>query len=148
MSLPRAWRFALVGAAGFACDALALKLLIGAGLGPLAARFVSVALAAGLTWRLNRRFAFGASAGSQLSEAVRYGLVVALSSAVNYAVYAGALLALRGLDPVLALVLGSAAALTASYLGFSRFAFRPPAWRAGPGRVRRAPRVAARPEPG
>ena len=132
MSLPRPSRFALVGAAGFACDALALTLLLGAGLGAFAARLVSVALAAGLTWRLNRRFAFGASAGSQLSEAVRYGLIVAFSSAVNYAAYAGALLWLRGLDPLLALAFGSAAALTASYLGFSRFAFRPPMLRPGP----------------
>ena len=131
----RALRFAVVGAAGFACDALALKLLLGAGLGPFAARLLSATLAAGITWRLNRRFAFGASADSQLSEAARYGLVVALSSAVNYAAYAAALLALRGLDPLPALVFGSATALTASYMGFSRFAFRPPepaALRAGP----------------
>jgi glycosyltransferase involved in cell wall biosynthesis len=79
--------------------------------------------------------AYGASADSQLSEAARDGLVVALSSAVNCAAYAAALLALRGLDPLPALVFGSATALTASYLGFSRFAFRPPgpaAPRAGP----------------
>lgn len=117
-------RFALVGGAGFFIDTGVLAALLhGIGLDPFSARAVSISAAALSTWRLNRMLTFGASPASQVTEAMRYGGVAGAAAALNYALYALALLLAPGLPPVGAVVIATAMAMTFSYLGYSRYVF-------------------------
>ena len=123
-AVERFLRFAMVGGAGFLIDAgLLAALHHGAGLDPFSARLVSIAAAAFSTWRLNRMVTFGASAASQTTEGLRYASVAALTACFNYLVYALALIVWEDLPPIAAAVLATLAAMTLSYLGYSRFVF-------------------------
>lgn len=117
-------RFALVGGAGFLADAGAL-LALGAltPLGPYVARVLSIGFALFVTWLLNRSLTFPPSARGVTVEGARYGGVGAATSLVNYAVYAALLAVVPGLQPLAALVVASAVAMTLSYLGYSRLVF-------------------------
>lgn len=118
-------RFAIVGGAGFVVDAGLLALLHhGVGVDPFTARLISITVAALTTWRLNRLVTFGASPTSQTTEGLRYATVAALTAGFNYAVYALMLVVWPALAPVAAAILATLAAMTFSYLGYSRFAFR------------------------
>jgi putative flippase GtrA len=122
--MARFGRFALVGGTGFCIDTGVLAALLhGTGLDPFSARAVSISVAALSTWRLNRMLTFGASAASQVTEAVRYAGVAAAAAALNYALYVLALLLAPGLPPVGAVVIATAVAMTFSYLGYSRYVF-------------------------
>ncbi len=118
------FRFGLVGGTGFLVDALILQTLLSSGLGePFTARIISISLAALVTWRLNRAFTFKSDDVNQTAEGVRYGSIVAISSAVNYLIYASLLLIIPSLPPLWALAVASAGAMCLSYMGFSRFVF-------------------------
>lgn len=122
--IKRILRFITVGGTGFAVDAAVLKMLLISGLtGPFSARIFSIALAGLVTWQLNRNFTFAPSGDSQLNEAARYGSVVAISSSINYVIYAGLLLAIPSLEPLLALVAASIGAMVFSFVGYDRFVF-------------------------
>jgi putative flippase GtrA len=117
-------RFSLVGGAGFAVDAgLLAALHAGAGVDPFTARLVSMSAAAFSTWRLNRALTFGASASTQAAEGARYAIVATLTACLNYGLYALLILLWPGLPPVAAAVAATGLAMTASYLGYSRFVF-------------------------
>lgn len=128
------FRFGLVGGTGFLVDALILQTLLSSGLGePFTARIISIGIAALVTWRLNRAFTFkseddnqvaeGQTAKGQAAEGARYGSIVAISSAINYLIYATLLLVFPNLTPLWALATASVGAMFLSYLGFSRFVF-------------------------
>lgn len=120
----RVLRFVVVGGIGFVADAGMLALLLKATpLGPFAARLVSVAFGLAVTWLCNRTLTFGPSSRSMLSEGARYGGVGITTSIVNYLIYSGLLLAMPWMPPLLALVIASLAAMTFSYLGYSRLVF-------------------------
>ncbi|OLP45310.1 GtrA family protein [Rhizobium oryziradicis] len=117
-------RFALVGTAGFAVDAGVLWLLMHlTPLGAFTARIFAIATAMFTTWMLNRTFTFGASARTIIAEGFRYGSVGIVSALVNYAIYAGLLLAMPALSPFVALIAACLAAMVFSFLGYSRFVF-------------------------
>lgn len=117
-------RFAIVGGSAFVIDAGLLVLLHnGAGLDPYSSRLISICVAAFFTWRVNRLITFGASPSSQATEGIRYATVAGLAACLNYLVYAAALLAWNGLPPVAAAVIATLAAMSFSYLGYSRFVF-------------------------
>ncbi|MCV0395187.1 MAG: GtrA family protein [Rhizobiaceae bacterium] len=117
-------RFGLVGGVGFVVDATLLALLIHvAGLGPFAARAVSASLAILATWRLNRALTFGPGPRRQAVEGVRYFGVGTASGLLNVIVYAAVLLVWPAVPPLAALVAASAAAMAASFLGYSRLVF-------------------------
>lgn len=117
-------RFALVGGAGFLVDAgLLAALHHGAGLDPFAARVFSIAAAALATWRLNRRLTFGPSGAGQATEALRYAMVAILNAALNYALYALALVFRPGLPPLIAVIAATLLAMAFSYFAYSRFVF-------------------------
>jgi putative flippase GtrA len=116
--------FGFVGVVGLAVDAVVLALLIGwTMLDPLLARLVSIGIALLVTWRLNRRFTFGASDRPMAVEGMRYGGIGMASSVINYLVYSAALLLVAGLHPLLALAVGSGVAMAFSYFGYSRLVF-------------------------
>lgn len=118
-------RFIVVGATGFLVDMGVLWLLLTfTPLGPLAGRIVAIAFALLSTWQLNRRFTFGASKRAVVVEGFRYGFIGAITSLVNYGVYAGLLLAAPLLSPYVALIAASVAAMLFSFFGYSRYVFR------------------------
>lgn len=120
----RLLRFAASGGIGFLADAAVLHALVaGAGLGPVVARFASIAFALGVTWLLNRRFTFGPSRRRVVAEGARYGGVGVGASLLNLAVYTGIVAAAPAVSPLAALVAASAAAMGFSWLGYSRFVF-------------------------
>jgi len=99
----RLQRFGAVGAVGFAVDAIVLSALIFSGVDPFTSRIGSMLIATAVTWRLNRTFTFGASNTDQASEGARYVGVAVVSALVNYAIYAGIIIAFPKLFPPLAL---------------------------------------------
>ena len=117
-------RFAIIGAVGFAVDSLVLAaLLASTPLGPFTARLVSIAVALATTWQLNRHLTFGPSARHPAVEGARYGGIGIATSVVNYLVYSTTLWLVPALPPLMALAIGSAAALAFSFLGYSRLVF-------------------------
>ncbi len=98
-------------------------LTVGAGLGPLAARCLSIGFAIAITWLLNRRITFGPSGRGLAAEGARYGGVGIGTSLFNYAVYSALILAAPSLPPLAALAIASASAMALSYLGYSRLVF-------------------------
>ncbi len=117
-------RFLLTGGIGFFADAGALAFLLAATpLDPFSARVGSIGFALCVTWLINRNFTFRPSSRGVVREGARYGGVGIGASLVNYAAYAGALALVPGLPPLLALAFGSAVAIAASWLGYSRLVF-------------------------
>jgi putative flippase GtrA len=117
--------FIVAGATGFLADAGMLALLLHLSpLGPLGARVVAILFALSVTWGFNRAVTFGRSRFPLLLEGARYGSVGLLSALLNYAVYAGLLLALPWIHPFAALFVASVAAMAVSWAGYSRFVFQ------------------------
>lgn len=117
-------RFVLVGGTGFFVDAGVLALVLWlTPMGPFSARLVSIASAMAYTWLCNRTLTFGPSSRNALHEGVRYGGVGLASSATNYLLYSGVLIAIPSMPPVLALVPATAITMVLSYIGYSRLVF-------------------------
>ncbi len=120
--------FCFAGGVGFVVDILATLTLINFGLSPLFARVLGIAVALCATYAINRGVTFRNEAGTGAKavafESARYVAVALATSALNWAVYALVLVAVPGLPPVIAIVIGSAAAMGASYFGFAKLVFR------------------------
>lgn len=117
--------FLVAGTIGFIADAGTLALLLQlTPLGPFAARVIAILFAMAVTWGFNRAVTFGRSRFPLLLEGARYGSVGLVSAVLNYAVYAGLLLAVPWLHPLAAVVVASLAAMAFSWAGYSRFVFR------------------------
>lgn len=118
-------RFCLIGALGFAIDAVALFALVERfAIGPVPARVLSLLIAVTATWLLHRRFTFRSTDPRRLAEWLRFLLVNGTGAAINFAVYVSVLVAFPGTPALLALVMGSAVALLANYWGARLVAFR------------------------
>lgn len=116
--------FILAGGAGFVTDAAILfGLATLAGFDPFLSRIVSFTAAVCVTWAINRGLTFGPSGRPVAQEGARYGGVAVAVGLFNYVCYAGLLLALPSLQPVAALTVASAVAMTLSWLGYSRLVF-------------------------
>lgn len=116
-------RFLAVGGAGLAVDASLFAAASGAGAADWSARAVSLGLATVVTWRLNRRFTFGASRGSAAAEGARYALVAAGAQGFNYALFLGLRAGAPWLPALGALVASAAAAAAFSFCGQRFFTF-------------------------
>lgn len=125
-------RFAVIGGIGFLVDASVLTVLVnGYGMGPIGARGVSFSAAATVTWYLNRRWTFAASARARKGpEYARYVLAQVLGAIINLLVY---LLVIQlfpelGQMPVVPLAIGAAIALLFNFAAarFWVFATREP----------------------
>ena len=120
----RILRFAVVGGIGFVADAAMLALLMAVTpLGPFLSRLVSIGLALAVTWLCNRHMTFQPSSRGLAAEGARYSGVGVTTSIVNYLVYCGLLIACRGCRRWPPSSSASAAAMTLSYLGYSRLVF-------------------------
>jgi putative flippase GtrA len=122
-------RFIVAGGIGFLVDAVILSALTSmVGWHPLRARIVSFLCAVTVTWWLNRRYTFADRRGAQqrtTREYSRYLLVQGAGAALNYAVFAAAILLVPALKPypVLPLVLGSGVAMCCNYFAMQRWVF-------------------------
>jgi putative flippase GtrA len=120
-------RFALVGAAGFVVDLLALQMALHVlGTDAFTGRGLSYLCAASSTWIMNRHFTFAAErTNSPWREWARFLMGNAAGGAVNLGVYA-ALLG-GGLPlvsaPWFALAVGSVAGLFFNFIASRRFVF-------------------------
>lgn len=125
---PRHWiGFVFSGGLAFLVDALVLALLNrGLGINPFLARFVAIWCAMIVAWQSHRRLTFAVRHGSSLKEFASYAAVAWVSAAVNYAIYSAVLLLRPATDPLVALVVASAAAMVVSYLGMRFGVFRRP----------------------
>ena len=91
------------------------------------ARILSFALAATVTWRLNRRFTFVTNARATAAEWARYFALTGLGASVNYGVYTLWILS-AGVAPVdlfVGVVLGSGVGLVFNFLVLKYIVFRP-----------------------
>lgn len=121
----RLTRFAVVGGIGFIVDAGVLWVLTRVGVPPLAGRVGSIVVALFVTWRLNRSVTFRAEGSGSALEFGQYVLVGAASSAVNYATFAALIGSGMIASPLVALAVGSAVAMTVTFLGLDRIVYRP-----------------------
>nr|WP_316651697.1 GtrA family protein [uncultured Gellertiella sp.] len=122
--LKRLALFVIAGTSGFLTDAGLLHVLITyTPIGPYLARVLSIATAMLVTWQINRNFTFDQSGRSKTDEGVRYGFVGLLGALLNYGVYATLIFTMPLLQPVVAVVAASLAAMGFSYFGYSRFVF-------------------------
>lgn len=121
-------RFVVVGGIGFLTDAAVLSLLTSwAGWHPLRARLLSFLCAVTATWWLNRHYTFNEPRVAQHKsrEYSRYLIVQGFGAALNYAVFAVAIVSLPVLKryPVLPLALGSVVAMFFNYFGMRWWVF-------------------------
>jgi putative flippase GtrA len=89
--LGEAFRFGLVGVAGYIVDVAALMLIVRLGIDPFTARVPSFIAAASATWYLNRRFTFREAQAQPVSVRRQWALFVVLmlpGAALNYGTYA------------------------------------------------------------
>lgn len=122
--MSRPIRFLVVGCLGFAVDAISLVVLLAAtGGDPILLRVLSIALALTATWLLNRHLTFGPSDRRVAVEGARYGGVGIVTAAANYLIYSAVLLFSPAIAPLVALVIGSVAAMVFSYIGYGKFVF-------------------------
>jgi putative flippase GtrA len=117
--------FLVSGATAFLVDALVLKALTAlAGLHPILARVAAIALAMVAGWLMHRTFTFRVRARPSLPELLRYAGVAWTAAAVNYGVFVLIVLAFAGIEPLVALLVSSAAAMAFAYVGMRFAAFR------------------------
>jgi len=123
-SLSQLARFVLVGTLGFVVDAGITLTLIHRGIDPYTARVFAIALAMMVTWRLNRALTFDTSNSNQTREGFRYFSVALIAAALNYAIYAGLLIAVPSVAPLVALMIAIATVTVLSFLGYRYLVFK------------------------
>lgn len=117
--------FAVVGGTGFIVDAGVLTTLLEFRLtDKFSARIVAIGLALLVTFTLNRRFTFGASDRHVAVEGMRYGSVGIAGNLINFGVYSSVLILFPWIEPLVALILGSATGTIFAYTGYSKLVFR------------------------
>ena len=117
--------FLISGGTAFLVDALVLKALTAlAGLHPILARTAAIALAMVAGWLMHRTFTFRVAARPSVPEFLRYAGVAWSAAAINYGVFVLVVLVFEGVEPLLALLVSSAAAMAFAYLGMRFAAFR------------------------
>jgi putative flippase GtrA len=117
--------FLVSGGTAFLVDALVLTLLTAVvGLHPILARVAAIAVAMVAGWLMHRTFTFRVAARPSLPEFLRYAGVAWTAAAVNYGVFVLIVLAYATIEPLVALVVSSAAAMAFAYIGMRFAAFR------------------------
>lgn len=110
--------FLASGLIALAVDAGMTSLLTrGFGLSAFVARPIAIAIAMVVAWTCHRHLTFAVKTAPSLREFGRYATVAWGAAGVNYAIYAGILLALPSIAPEVALVASSVASMVVSYLG-------------------------------
>lgn len=123
--MKRLFWFLVAGAGGFVIDAGLTHFLIGYfGHSPFFARIPAIMSAMAFTWLINRKRTFGPSPHSLAVEGFRYWAVGITSALLNYSVYSALMYREPMLQPIVAIIASSLAAVAYSFFGYSRFVFR------------------------
>jgi putative flippase GtrA len=93
---------------------------------PFVSRLISIGCAMVFAWLMHRRVTFAIAAPPSFAEFLRFATVAGSANALNYAVYATILVVWPSTPPLAALVISTAIATAASYLGFRFGVFRQP----------------------
>ncbi len=118
--------FLLAGLSALATDTCMLMLLTRwFGVSPFIARPFGIALAMIVSWLINRTITFSTVTPPSLVEFSKFAGVSITSQLVNYAVFAGLLLAIPTLIPELALFFACFVSMFVSYAGFRFGVFGP-----------------------
>ncbi|MGK9052049.1 GtrA family protein [Neorhizobium petrolearium] len=118
------FRFLTAGVIGLLADAALTHVLIEyAGLGPFTARIPAIATAMAVAWFVDRNRTFGRSRHSLAAGGFRYWAIGITAALVNYAIYATLMYRAPFLQPAVAVVFASLAAIGYSLFGYSRFVF-------------------------
>ncbi|MEL6667203.1 MAG: GtrA family protein [Pseudomonadota bacterium] len=123
-SLSQFGRFAIVGGLGFVIDSCFTLALIHRSIDPYTARIFSIALAMMVTWRLNRALTFETRGSDQASEGIRYFTVAIIAAVLNYAIYAGLLISIPALPPLLAIIIAIGSVTMLSFVGYRHLVFK------------------------
>lgn len=118
--------FLAAGIAATLVDLAILNLLALAGISPFLGRFASISIAMVVSWWINRTVTFAVEARPTLSEFGKFAAVSWTAQAVNYAVFAVALLVVPAIGPSLAVIVGGVVSVGVSYAGFRFGVFRRP----------------------
>ena len=120
--MPRFFRFAAVGVAGFVVDSAVLYAAAWSGAGWYAGRLVSYLAAATFTWAANRRLTFRTATPPSLREWGSFLAANAIGGALNFAVYAAlvAMSPLVAIHPVIGVGCGALAGLLVNFAISSR----------------------------
>lgn len=117
-------RLLIAGGIGLLADAALTHVLIEfAGLGPFIARVPAIVAAMIVTWFVSRGGIFGRLGHSPATSGFRYWAIGITSALVNYAIYATLIYRAPFLQPIIAVVFASLAAIAYSTFGYSRFVF-------------------------
>lgn len=121
--------FAIAGAVGFLVDVAILYLMLAGGLGYFVGRAISFLSAVIVTWQINRRYTFYATAHDGLwREWWRYLVAMSAGGVVNYSCYTAVVLLLPKtyLLPVIAVAAGSISGLGVNFLTSKFWVFKRP----------------------
>lgn len=119
--------FLIAGAIATAADAAVLTALTRLfGIDPFLARVPAIGLAIVAGYFAHRHWTFAVKEPPSLREFLKFTGVAIGTAAINYAVYAGLLLARPSLAPLAAMLIATAVAMSASYLGYRFGVFRKP----------------------
>ncbi len=117
--------FFVSGGTAFAVDALVLQVLTAVlGLHPIVARLAAISLAMVAGWLMHRTLTFAVPTPPSAIEFLRYAGVAWTAAALNYGLFVLIVLARPSTQPLVALVVSSAAAMIFAYLGMRFAAFR------------------------
>lgn len=120
---PNLLGFAVAACLAFTLDAGLLWMLIQYDIDPLAARLPGMGMALLCGWVINRNWTYGDSSRPSVQEFCRYAMSGALSLGVNYLVYALILILWPVVNPLEALIIGTAVALLVSFGGYCKALF-------------------------
>jgi len=117
--------FFVSGGSAFVVDAgINSGLIHLVGLSPFVSRLISIGCAMVVAWLMHRNVTFAVAAPPRLSEFARFAVVAGSVNLLNYLVYGGILVVWPATWPFAALVVATAIAMGASYLGFRFGVFR------------------------
>jgi putative flippase GtrA len=119
--------FITSGALAFTTDAAMLALLTRVfGFDPFLARLLAIAVAMVVGFFAHRRLTFAVTEPPTFPQFSKFLGVAATASVINYAIYAAVLVLRPATDPLIALLIATAAAMLVSYGGLRFGVFRKP----------------------
>jgi len=117
--------FLIAGSLAFITDVAVFHILASLlGIPILIARLLSISMAMVVSFLINRRATFAMPGPPRFREFLRFAAVGWLSSALNYALFAGVMLARPETRPLIAIALATAVSMVVSYLGMRMAVFR------------------------
>lgn len=117
-------RFCCIGGLGFVVDSSITYVLVMLGMDSLAARIPAILIALTVCYRFHYGFTFRKEGKAPWKGWYKFAISNTLGSLINYGAYASVLLLCPGLPLIIALIVGSGAAMVANYIMSVCYVFR------------------------